>query len=383
MPYHVIVTRQVLLDGPMVLCSTITLYMLARFAISRRAIWLYCAGIAMGLTFLSKETGIILMGAIYAFLALSKEIRLRLLDLVLASMFVLLMMVPFPAALLLAGGTKSGKQYLVWQLFRRPNHAWDFYPTVVPVAMGLLVVLAALLGLWLLRKQGTWRERLLMCWILVPVAFFQLWPTKGFQYLLPAAPAVAILAGRALAYLPQARQIYFRGWSISSNRIRAVTVSIVAISLLVPSIGIIQPSNSGIFIAGTGGVPGGREAGEWLRDNVPQGAKIMTIGPSMANILQFYGYRRAYGLSVSPNPLRRNPSYEPILNPDNQIRIGDLHYLVWDSFSAERSQFFSNRIKKFVEKYHGRVVHTESVMVRSDDGAMVAKPVIIIYEVRP
>ena len=383
MPYHVIVSRQVLLDGPMVLCSTITLYMLARFASTQRAIWLYCAGIGMGLTFLSKETGIILMGAIYAFLALSREIRVRILDLALASFFVILMMVPFPAAILLAGGTKSGKQYLVWQLFRRPNHAWDFYPTVVPVAMGLLVVLTAVLGLWFLRSKGSWKERLLVCWILVPVAFFQFWPTKGFQYLLPIAPAVAILAGRALAYLPQAREVYFRKWRISSDKIRVLAVGIVALSLLISSWHIIQPSSSGSFVAGTGGVPGGREAGTWMRDNVPQGARILTIGPSMANILQFYGYRKAYGLSVSPNPLRRNPSYEPILNPDSQIRVGDLHYVVWDSFSAERSKFFSEGLLKFVDKYHGRVVHVESVKVKAADGSTVAKPLIIIYEVRP
>ena len=32
MPYHVVVTRQVLLDGPMALFATVTLYLLARFA---------------------------------------------------------------------------------------------------------------------------------------------------------------------------------------------------------------------------------------------------------------------------------------------------------------------------------------------------------------
>src|SRR5512147_482226 len=34
MPYHVVVTRQVLLDGPLVLFSTLTLYLLARFALT-------------------------------------------------------------------------------------------------------------------------------------------------------------------------------------------------------------------------------------------------------------------------------------------------------------------------------------------------------------
>jgi Dolichyl-phosphate-mannose-protein mannosyltransferase len=383
MPYHIIVSRQVLLDAPLVLCSTITLYMLGRFAMTERPIWLYATGFGMGLTFLAKETGIVLMGAIYAFLALSHEIRLRILDLLIATICVILIMVPFPASLLLAGGTRSGKQYLVWQLFRRPNHTWDFYLTTVPVAMGLLVVAVAFLGLWVLRSQSTWRERLLLCWILVPVVFFQFWPTKGFQYLLPAAPPIAILAARAITYWPMRKEIHFRKYHISETWFKALVAGFISLTLLIPSWQAIQPSTSGSYVAGTGGVPGGREAGIWVRNNIPEGAKLMTVGPSMANILQFYGYRKAYGLSVSPNPLRRNPSYESITNPDLQIRNSDLQYLVWDSFSAERSPFFSERLLQFVEKYHGHAIHVESVMVKSADGVAISRPIIIIYKVRP
>jgi 4-amino-4-deoxy-L-arabinose transferase-like glycosyltransferase len=82
MPYHVIVTRQVLLDGPMALFATLTLYMLARFATTRHPAWLYAAGAGMGLTFLTKETGLVLIGAIYVFLSLCPTIRVRIRDLV-------------------------------------------------------------------------------------------------------------------------------------------------------------------------------------------------------------------------------------------------------------------------------------------------------------
>ena len=383
MPYHVVVTRQVLLDGPLVLFSTLVIYFLAQFAMTQRPAWLYLTGIGMGLTFLAKETGIILLGGIYAFLALSKEIRVRLVDMVLSTVFLILMMSPFPLSLLLAGGSRSGKQYLVWQLFRRPNHTWDFYLTTVPDSIGILVVIIALLGLWFLRHKRTWRERLLVCWILIPVAFFQIWPTKGFQYLLPVAPSFALLAGRAFAQWTPAQNIFLLKRRLSLSWLKNVSAGMIAVSLLIPSIQLIRPATSGTFIAGTGGVPGGREAGDWLRENIPSGATLMTVGPSMANILQFYGHRKAYGLSVSPNPLRRNPSYQSIVNPDLQIRNGDIQYIVWDSYSAERSVFFSENLLKFVKRYHGRVIHTESVMISLPDGTSVAKPVIIIYEVRP
>src|SRR5688572_28933533 len=91
---------------------------------------------------------------------------------------------------------------------------------------------------------------------------------------------------------------------------------------------VIQTPTTGVFMAGTGGVPGGREAGQWIKENLPSEATLLTIGPSMANILQFYGTRKALGLSVSPNPLHRNPSYEPVPNPDLKIRSNDIQYIV-------------------------------------------------------
>ncbi|MBX6341885.1 MAG: glycosyltransferase family 39 protein, partial [Thermomicrobiaceae bacterium] len=198
MPYHVIVSRQVLLDGPMTFFATLTLYALARFGLTQQPGWLYVTGATMGLTVLTKETSILLVGAAYAFLALSPEIRLRVRDVVLSLACLALVVAPFPASLLLAGGQKTAKSYLIWQLFRRPNHGWDFYASVVPSAIGPAIVLLALAGLWLLRQQRSWRERLLCAWIVVPCVFFELWPVKGFQYLLPIAPAVALLAARTL-----------------------------------------------------------------------------------------------------------------------------------------------------------------------------------------
>ena len=53
----------------------------------------------------------------------------------------------------------------------------------------------AIVGLVYVLRRGLWEDRLLLTWIAVPFAFFEIWPVKGFQYLLPIAPAVAILVG--------------------------------------------------------------------------------------------------------------------------------------------------------------------------------------------
>lgn len=384
MPYHVIVSRQVLLDGPMVLLATLALYMIARYAVGGRAAWLYAAGAAMGLTFLAKETGLILISAIYAFFALSPGIRVRMRDLLGATLAMLLVIAPFPLSLALAGGhgSERAQQYLVWQLFRRPNHELTFYPSVVPAAIGIGLIAVAILGVILLRRHRSWREKLLIAWIIVPAIFFELWPVKGFQYLLPIAPPFAILAARALAFwMPKTVQGF--GWELRIDWLRPLAIAVLAVSLLIPTLSAVQATASDEFLAGTGGVPGGREAGLWVRGHTPAGATIMTIGPSMANIIQFYGYRHAYGLSVSPNPLHRNPSYDPLGNPDLLIRSNEMQYVIWDSFSAARSSFFSNRLRSYVARYHGRAIHTETVTARTPGGATEQVPVIIIYEVRP
>jgi 4-amino-4-deoxy-L-arabinose transferase-like glycosyltransferase len=372
MPYHVVVSRQVLLDGPMTLFATLTLVLFARFLTTGRRAWLYAAGAAMGLTFLSKETSIVLLGGIYAFLALTPEVGVRLRDLAVALGVMALVIAPFPLSLLLAGRTGTGESYLTWQLFRRPNHDWLFYPETVPEVIGPLVLLAAVMGLWLLRRQASWRERLLLCWIVVPVAFFQLWPVKGYQYLLPIAPALAVLAGRALS-----------GRWASSPAFGMLATATVGVSLLIPTWNRVEGSARGSLLAGAGGLPGGREAGRWIDAHVPAGATVMTIGPSMANLVQYYGHRRAYGLSVSPNPLNRNPSYEPLANPDQSLRDNEVQYVVWDTFSASRSPSFSRRLLRYAARYNGRAVHTELLGARSARGLTARRPAIVVFEVRP
>lgn len=433
MPYHVIVTRQALLDGPMVLFATLTLFCMARFGATHRPAWLYAASASMGLTFLSKETAILLVGGIYIYLAISPETRVRFRDLVISTVVLGSIMIVYPLVPMLAGGGGGEKagNYLVWQLFRRPNHSWLFYALTVPQAIGLLLVAAAVAGIVWRRRQVTWREKLLISWIIVPCVFFELWPVKGFQYLLPIAPPLALLAAwaidgrtapagddpgpaplrqrlalalsrgrgqaaaawlwRSLAWhgrrLPPrwagllARERAALARPLLGEGVRLLGVAAVALSLLWPTFSLIHSSSSSSFLAGTGGVAGGREAGQWVRENTPEGATFLALGPSMANIIQFYGRRKAYGLSVSTNPLHRNPSYDPLRNPDFSLRAGDLQYIVWDSYSANRSPFFAASMERFIKRYHGRAVHTQAVTVRSSDGQSVVEPVIIIYEV--
>ncbi len=373
MPYHVVMSRQVLLDGAETFLSTLALYSLARYTLSRSRLWMYALGAALGLTFLSKETGIVLVLAVLVFLALSPEVPTRIRDLVGAFVVLAGITLVYPLSIAFGGASHTGRSFFVWQLLRPPNHGLFFYFTTALPAIGLLLVAVALVGIAVLWRERSWRETLLLAWILVPLGFFTFWPTKGFQYLLPIAPPIAALAGRALGRLPLGR-----GAHIAKVLVSVLALTILGATLVAASWSRIAPTSSDTFLAGSGGVPGGREAGKWLRANVPADARLLALGPSMANILQFYGSRKVWGLSVSTNPVHRNPVYQPVDNPDLAIRRGDIQYLVWDAYSADRSPTFAAQLLRYVARFDGRVVHTESV-----SRGRSKREVIVIYAVRP
>jgi len=378
MPYHVIVTRQVLLDGPLTFCTTLTLLLLVRYAITGRSLYLMGVGAALGLTFLTKETGFVLATAAFAFLALCPEIPVRIKPLILTGVCMMIPILMFPVSIALAGRSDTAKSYLVWQLLRRSNHTWDFFPTVVPPAMGWLVIAAALTGLITLRARRSWRETLLLAWIIIPCVVFQIWPVKGFQYLLPVAPAVAILAARTLT-------IWRPHWTLrlgaNARWVNIAAITVVLASLLLPAWERSANQNATSRMAGAGGIPGVREAGAWIDENVPEDAVFVTIGPSMANLVQFFGHRRAYGLSVSTNPLHRNPSYEPLANPDASLRYGEVQYMVWDSFTANRSTFFTNTMMRYLTKYNAKPIYI--YRLPAQEGDTFGPTIIVIYEVMP
>ncbi len=369
MPYHVVVTRQVLLDGPAVLCVTLAFWMFIRFVRTERLEWLAASAATLGLAVITKETSAVLIGSFVLFLLVSPEVRRpgRAVALVVSVAAVVSLI--FPLALSLAGRSSTGQNYLTWQLARTSNHAGTFYLTVIPSAIGWAVVGAAAAAL-IFRINRTWRELMLVLWIAVPFVIFEVYPLKGYQYLLPIAPALAILAARGLAtfHLPDRWDRY------TASIARPAAIAIVLASLVPGIWSVVFPAGDAAALAGQGGVPGGRPAGQWIGANLVPGTELMTIGPSMANILEYYGHRPAQGLSVSTDPLHRNPAYTPIYNPDHSVRDGQFTFLVWDAYSALRSPTTARRLEVLVSRYHGVVVHTEKT-----DG----QPVVIIYEVHP
>lgn len=391
LPYHITVTRQVLLDGPETTLFVASMFLLARYVRTKRAGYLYVSAFAAGLTFLAKETAILVIPVVAAFILMTPSITLGWRRAAIASAAFGVAVSPYPISILISGASGTAKQFLVWQLLRRPNHSVTFYAEILPIALGPVLLVLAVIGIGVALRRVSWQDRLLIAWIFVPVAFYQLWPVKGYQYLLPIAPALILAAARLIDVLPESVANWFQGRrgaapvqrKIAELAVAAMIALPLLISLGAASVANLSASSAAGSLAGTGGLPGGREAGGWVATNVPEGAAFMTIGPTLSNLIQFYGHRRSQGLSVSPNPLHRNPAYDPIENADASIRTLKIHYAAWDVWSAGRSPFFAAALMRYVAKYHGTLVYQQRAETTDAQGQRQMQTVIKIYEVRP
>jgi 4-amino-4-deoxy-L-arabinose transferase-like glycosyltransferase len=395
-PYAITISRQFLLDGPMALFCALSLYFMAIYIRRPSRTPLVASAAAAGLAFLAKETGILLLPAYILFFLIRPSVPLSLGNALRAAGVYLLTVAPFPLALLLGGGNRVVGQYAAWQVLRRPNHTPDFYLHVIP-DLGLPMVILAVVGIFFVLRKRRPEDLLLLCFMAVTFGFFQLWPVKGYQYLVVLVMPTAVLAADGLLELASQLSRLPKSWrppTLVRARTALVAASVVVLgATLVAAAGVprvvdatsdeqtsVAPQT---FLAGTGGLEAGRPAGLWVRSHTPPGSRFLTIGPSFANVIQFYGQRVAQALSVSPNPLHRNPAYEPVGNPDLEIRSGRFQYLVYDAYSASRSPYFASELEKYVRKHDGTPIYTGRVSIRQRDGTVVEVPTVVIYEVHP
>jgi hypothetical protein len=360
MPYHVFISRQVLLDVPAGLAVLLAFAALYRYDGPETRRWLYLAAALGGIACVLKETMLVFAPAALVYLAWTKILkRTRVLDIVACAVLMIVMLAPFISTRFVFSGSGAGG-YIIYQLFRAPNHPAWYFPVVfwifiTPVATGAIVY-----GVVLSCIRRTTADKLLLSWLATFGAFFQFWPTKLLPYAIILVPAMAIVGARGIVHLVA---LVRARWSTG---IAAAAAFVMALAVLGPMIGptwragdVIRDSSfSGPFTTDVEvqDFAGGRETGTWFAEHTPSNAVALTMGPSLGNLVSFYGDRDFFALSVSQDPKLRNPAYRPIPNPDLDIRELEVQYAVWDAYTADRAPFFSTRLMSYVTKYSGTPV---------------------------
>lgn len=376
MPYHVFISRQVLLDVPAGLAILLAFAALYRYNGPTTRRWLYLAAALGGIACVIKETMIVFAPAALLYLAWSHILkRTRVRDLVLCGALMLVMLAPFISTRFLFSGSGAGG-YIIYQLFRPPNHPAWYFPVVFWIFVTPIATAAVGYGVILACIQRTRADKLLLSWLAVFGAFFQFWPTKLLPYAIILVPAMVILGARGLVDLYQRVRDRWSTW------VAAAAAGVMALAVLGPMVGPASRAGNVIRDSSFSGplttdvevqdFAGGRETGTWFAEHTPSDAVALTMGPSLGNLVSFYGDRDFFALSVSTNPKLRNPAYRPIPNPDYDIRQLEVQYAVWDAYTADRSQWYADRLMNYVRKFSGTPVFSVWVdgnTVDSGEGA--------------
>lgn len=391
-PYTILVSRHALLDVPLTFFTAMGIAFAIAYLKTPHIRNLASSACALALGFLSKEVGLLAAIAVFVTLLLN---RTSLRHLFLVSVLFLAIISVHPISASLAGNSGGLVAYSTWQFSRPPNHPPSYFAEVFVQYFGVPTIVLSLIGMVFLIRKTRQLGLLLILWVALFYVFFQFWSTKLFSYLLPVSPAIAV----GTAYGIRGMWSLVRGYPIPYARTLKVVLPLVLILsasisfTITPAILIenprvifegfadVEPEDENKYLAERGPVllnfAGAKEAALWIRDNTLEDAEFLTIGPSMANIIKFYGLRNAYGLSVSRDPRLTNPAYEPVLAPDLIVASGTIRYVVYDLYSAIRSPYYAGRLTEIIQSNDVKLIHVE--YVEDQEGR---SPRVFIYEVK-
>jgi hypothetical protein len=307
---------------------------------------------------LAKEVGFVIGAVLLMYFIAVGALRRRCFPAIAAyGAGFLLMISPFLASRLIRASNASTT--VLWQFGRAPNHSTDYFLRVLGQYVGIPLLALAAVGIVVMMFRRSEADWLTLSWLGVMGAFFQLWPTKLVSYLIVLTPPLAIAAAIGIERIAQwlCKALHWlRSPSIVAPLVIGLALVALTLQLGSASLDLARqgPSRGGAlghFGITVATFAGGREVAEWADAETPPNAYFLTLGPSIGNIISFYSGRQFVALSVSTDPRHRNPAYVPVPNPDLALRTSAVDYVVWDSYSASRSAFTSQRLLRYAEAY--------------------------------
>jgi Dolichyl-phosphate-mannose-protein mannosyltransferase len=378
--YAVLLGRLALLDSTLTFFFTLSLLAFAKWVTGGRRSWLFCFAAAASLTAQAKVTGILVLMIALLYLLFSRELwRLHRRDLILSALVFIAFLTP--AAVQVLSNTHEFFAFLSDSSARVTHVPWHYYIDKLGYFSGYPILAVWALGIAVALRIRNTGDRLLLAWVLVLGLFFQAYPLKAFNYLLPLIPPLSILGGRGL-YSAAVALGRLRdggratGAALNGHGRPSLVAALVATGALAAvSIGPVTD------VAQTDSYFGLREAAKWLRANTDRNAGVMTISKGSAQYaLSFYAQRDAYpygrfrlatvlpgGKVRSPRPAADgSPSRDWVSYwPPRLIKSGKVSYLVYYTdegddppeapiVESEQQRSFRN----FIEAYGGQLVHT-------------------------
>jgi hypothetical protein len=360
--YSVALARLALLDATLTFLVTCAMLCLARWDRTDKPAWLYGFGACVALAIQAKIVGVLLLPILAVYLLVSRRrLPWRTVALVAATFLVCLS----PVLLDVAANSREFGDFLSRSSQRVSHVPWTYYPTVLLGREGTAVVLLWGAGILVALVRRSRADLLPGLWLLVFVGFYQLYPLKAFNYLLPSVPALCLLAARALERLPR------------PSALRVAATAVVAV--LVAS-GVVTHQWRALHDDSYAGL---EEASRWLATNSPPGSGAMTLSHGSAQyVFAFYARRDAYPFGrfrlatvlpggkivhALPSPRGVTPRDWVALWPPRLVEKGTVNYLIYYATSTtiddpEEDPLVNTstqqKFRDLIARYGGQLVHT-------------------------
>jgi len=200
--YSVSLGRLALLDSVLTFFFCAAMLCAVKWISTRHSGWLYGFAATAALTLQAKVPGGLVLLVLAGYLLLARslhELTLRRL-LVAAAVFIAALT---PALVQLAVNGPVFLDFLSTSVRRASDVPWYYYGRVLISYEGPLMLALWITGIAFAIGRRSRADALLLLWLLAVIGFYELYPLKAFNYLLPAIPALSILSGRALGALLQ------------------------------------------------------------------------------------------------------------------------------------------------------------------------------------
>ena len=362
--YSVALARLALLDATLTFLVAVAMLCLARWDRTSKPVWLYAFGACAALAIQAKIVGVLLLPILGVYLLVSRRrVPLGIVGIAAAAFLVFLS----PVLLDLASNGREFGDFLA-RSSRRVSHVpWTYYPTVLLGREGIVVVLLWTAGVAAAVVRRSRADLLPGLWLLGFVGFYQLYPLKAFNYLLPSVPALCLLAARALERLPRP--------SALGARVAAASALVV---LFV--VGVVPHQSRALHDDSFAGL---EESARWLADNSPTDAGVMTLSHGSAQyVFSFYARRDAYPFGrfrlatvlpggeivhALPSAGGITPRDWVALWPPKLLEEGSVDYLVYYATSttiddpeedALVNTSTQRKFRELIARYGGQLVHT-------------------------
>jgi Dolichyl-phosphate-mannose-protein mannosyltransferase len=365
--YSVMLGRLALLDSTLTFLFATAMLCAAKWTATKRSGWLYGFAATACLTVQAKIVGGLALLVVAAYLLISRPSgQLTWRRALICAGVSLAALTPMLVQLATRWALYTG--FLSTSIRRASAVPWYYYGKVLLAHDGALFLALYLIGIAFAIGRRSRGDLLPLLWLLAVAVFYQIYPLKAFNYLLPALPALSILAGRVLDALVQ--------WSGRGalRLLAAGAVCVVAVGAAVPYLRDVSRDDSYVGL---------KAAAAWMARSTQPGAGVITISRGSAQyVFAFYAHRDSYPFgrfnlatvlpggrivpASAPPPGAGTPRDWVNRWPARLIGNGQVSYAVYYTTVADdppqESQVVETSIQHqfrlLIERYGGQLVYT-------------------------